>query len=546
MIRALTSSRRALAFGALIALGALAAATVLVMRVGGNEPAFIPSSEKVYTEGVAGTWQRINPIFATENEVDADLSRLIFAGLVRVGPDGQVLPDMAGLPEISEGGRTYTFRLRDDLQWHDGRPVTSQDVRFTIERITDPDFRGSPALAEAWASAEVIIPDLRTVVIRLPQPSAPFLARWATIGIIPAHGFRDTTAAAIYDAPFNAAPIGSGPYRLEALNSEEARLVANPRYHLGRPAIDVIRLRFFTDYPTALRDLQDGAIDGLLIRDDLTAAQLDALRQAGHLNVETRQRAAFFALYLNNDQALFEDERVRRAINIAIDRMSLVEDQLLGLATPSSSPIAPGTWAYAADYDTLSPAIDDARALLAAAGWEPDPTTGILVRQGAEFRFTIRTDNNSARMALAAAIAHQLEDLGIKVNVASTPFSVLRRDFLEERRYDAAVVGWDQGPDPDPYDGWHSSQAGASGVNIANFADVVADSLIAQGRTSTDPQIRVEAYRQFQEIWQQQAPSAVVAYPHFVYARTTRLQPAEPAILFSPADRFFDVHLWKI
>lgn len=546
MIRALSNSRRALAFGALITAGALAAAAVLVMRVGGDEPGFIPSEEKVYTEGVAGTWQRINPIFATENQVDADLSRLVFAGLVRVGPDGQILPDMAELPQVSEGGRTYTFRLRDGLEWHDGRPVTSQDVRFTIERITDPEFRGSPELAQAWASVEVIVPDLRTIVFRLPQPSAPFLARWATIGIIPSHGFRDTTAAGIFDAPFNAAPIGSGPFRLESLNSREARLVANPRYHLGRPAIDVIRFRFFSDYPTALRDLQDGAIDGLLVRDDLTAAQIDELREASHLDIETWQRAAFVALYLNNEQALFADEHVRRAVSLALDRSALVTEQLLGLATASASPIAPGTWAYNADYDDISPNIEEARRLLAEAGWEPHPTTGILVRQGSEFRFTIRTDNDPARTALATAIAHQLEALGIKVNVASTPFSVLRRDFLEQRRYDAAVVGWDQGADPDPYDGWHSSQAGSGGVNIANFADVVADSLIAQGRTSTDQAVRIEAYRQFQEIWQQQVPSAVIAYPHVIYAHTTRLHNSDRGVLFTPADRFFDIHLWTI
>lgn len=546
MMRALTNSRRALVFGALVTAGALAAAAVLVMRVGGDEPRFVPSAESVYTEGVAGTWQRINPIFATENQVDADLSRLIFAGLVRVGPDGQVLPDMAELPEISEGGRTYTFRLRDGLEWHDGRPVTAQDVRFTIERITDPDFRGSPELAEAWAAVEVIVPDLRTVVFRLPQPSASFLARWATIGIIPSHGFRDTAAEAMFDAPFNAAPIGSGPYRLEALNSQEARLVANPRYHFGRPNIDVVRFRFFSDYPTALRAFEDGGIDGLLIRDDLTPEQLDELRQIPNVTLESRQRAAFLALYLNNGQAQFEDERVRRAINLVLDRAALVEGNLLGLATPSASPIAPGTWAYDATYDHTSPDVEEARRLLAEAGWEPHPATGILVRQGSEFRFTIRTDNDPARMALAAAVANQLEGIGIKVTVASTPFSVLRRDFLEERRYDAAVVGWDQGPDPDPYEGWHSSQAGSNGVNIANYADVVADSLIAQGRTATDPAVRKEAYRQFQEIWQEQAPSVIIAYPHLLYAHTNRLQGPGAGVLFAPADRFFDIHLWTM
>jgi peptide/nickel transport system substrate-binding protein len=148
-------------------------------------------------------------------------------------------------------------------------------------------------------------------------------------------------------------------------------------------------------------------------------------------------------------------------------------------------------------------------------------------------------------VAVANEIARQLEPLGIRATVASTTFSVLRRDFLQERKYDAALAGWDQGPDPDPYFGWHSSQTGTAGLNLANYSDVVADSLIAKGRTTTDREVRKDAYRQFQEVWSEQAPSVVIAYPRYTYVHSAAVKIPPLGILFSAALRFSEVHRWK-
>ena len=394
---------------------------------------------------------------------------------------------------------------------------------------------------------EVETPDAQTVVFRLKQPSAPFLLRNATIGILPQHLLNSLSASALFDAPFNSAPIGSGPYRLESVDSRGAKLVASEQYHLGRPRIAVIQFRFYSDYPSALRGLVTGEVQGLFAREAISQAQLTELSRVKGMKVEQPQRAGYIVLYLNNDQAaFFQDDRVRQAVSLAIDRAALVERLFLGQATASSSPVAPGTWAYAPDYDRTSPDLEMARKLLDEAGWKPQPSTGILVRSGAEFRFTIRTDNDPVRIAIAGEVARQLEPLGIRATVASTTFSVLRRDFLSERKYDAAIAGWDQGPDPDPYFGWHSSQMGTAGLNLANYANVVADSLIARGRTSNDLEIRKDAYRQLQEVWSETAPSAILAYPHYVYIHTDALHGFQSGTLAWPAARFVDVYRWTI
>lgn len=545
MSRRPPGSRRTLLIAGLVAIALVGAGGAFLLGMI-EEESSAPTPAGAYVEGVAGTWKRVNPLFATTNEVDQDLVQLVFSGLVRLGPTGEVMPDLATIPHISDDGKTYTFRLRKGLRWHDGDPLTSADVAFTIEALTSPDFRGEPSLADPWLGVEVETPDELTVVFKLRQPYAPFLARHATLGILPKHLLGGLSGSQLLEAPFNAAPIGSGPYQLQTLDSLEGVLDAYPEYHLGRPQMERVRLRFYSDYPAALRALQQGDVGGVMFREGISDSQIAELNGIKGVNLEYPQRGAYIILYLNNDQAAyFQDERVRRAISMALDREQLVSRVYEGAATPSSSAVPPRTWAYADQYDLIQPRIEEAKRLLEEAGWTPHATTGILVREGAEFRITIRTDNDTLRVAVANEIARQLQQLGIRATVASTTFSVLRRDFLQERKYDAAVAGWDQGPDPDPYSGWHSSQMGTAGLNLANFADVVADSLITKGRTDSDIEVRRDSYRQFQEVWQELAPSVVIAYPRYTYAYPSALKGLKPGVLFSASQRFADIHRWK-
>ncbi|MEX1103470.1 MAG: ABC transporter substrate-binding protein [Dehalococcoidia bacterium] len=521
----------------------VAAVAALALRADEGATGLLGPTE--YVEGVAGSPQRVNPIFSSQNAVDEDLVQLVFSGLVGLGPNGEVRPDLAELPAISDGGRTYTFKLNPDARWHDGQRVTSRDVAFTIEKVTEPGFRGDSQLAAAWLEVEVETPDDETVVLRLPQASAPFLARAATLGILPSHLLEGVSAEEMEQASFNSRPVGSGPYRLESMDSREAHLVAHGDYHLGAPLIGTIRIRFYTDYPSAIRAAAAGQLDGLMVRDGLSEAQLAEVTKLKDRTVAQPQRSAFIVLYLNNDQALFSDPRVRQAISLALDRQEIVDNAFLGLATASKSPIAPGSWAYSQQYDLQEANLAKARELLTEAGWQASPTTGILVREGGEFRFTIRVDSDEGRLRAAEQVARQLETLGIRATVASTTFSVLRRDFLQERKYDAAVAGWDQGADPDPYFGWHSSQMGTAGLNLANFADIVADSLIAQGRTSQDFEVRKDAYRQFQEVWAELEPSVVLAYPRYIYVYPESMEGVPEGAIFAAPLRFADVHRWR-
>lgn len=538
--------RRPALLGGLVLVVAGVLAGVLWLLLSGDDANSEPVVEGEYVEGLAGSWHRLNPVYATTNEVDQDLARLIFNGLVRIAPDGAVEPDLAAaLPDVSADGTTYSFTLRAGITWSDGAPLTSHDVSFTIAAVQDTAFKGDSALAEAWDGVTIETPDDLTVVIRLPQASAPFLARHATLGVLPEHLLRGLDAAALFDAPFNSAPVGTGPYRLQSLTSSEAVLVPNDRYAGNRPNIERVRFRLYADYPAAIAAMLAGDLDGLMVRDTPTEKEIADLQSLPNVHAQAFQRDAYVVLYLNNDQAAyFAEPEVRRALSLAIDRRGLVDRILDGSARPSSSPIAPGSWAYSPDYDVTAPDLSAARRLLSEAGWEVSASTSVLTRGGTEFRFTIRTDNDPVRVAIANEVARQLEPLGIRATVASTTFSVLRRDFLQERRYDAAVAGWDQGPDPDPYFGWHSSQQGSAGLNIANFSDVVMDELIARARTTTDLDVRRDLYRQVQEKWEELAPGVVLVYPDYLYVQRDSVKGVRKGVLATPDQRFYGIEEW--
>ncbi|MGK2965274.1 MAG: ABC transporter substrate-binding protein [Tepidiformaceae bacterium] len=526
------------------ALGGAIAAVLLITMASCDDGSLIDPAGDRYVEGIAGSWQRVNPVFANANEVDRDISRLVFSGLTAFDATGRVVPDLAERWEVEDSGRTYRFHLRDDVRWHDGEPLRAADVAFTIEQLRDPEYRGDPQLAAVWDDVVVEIPDDLTVVFRLPSAYAPFLARQTGLGILPEHLLAGVSGEAMWNAAFNTAPVGTGPYRLVTLNRDSAELEAYAEYHGGAAAISSIDLRFYPDYPAAVRALEDGDVNGLLLREVASAGLTDEVQAISGAEVSEPQRGAYLVLYLNNQHVPFDDELVRTAISLAIDRRAIVEAAFSGTATPSSSPIAPGSWAYQAQFDFGDRDLEEARDVLAEAGWEPG-ANGVLTKAGTELRFTIRTDDDPARRAVASTIAAQLEDVGIRASVQSMAFSVLLRDFLQQRQYDAAVVLWDQGADPDPYS-WHSAEVGPDGRNIANTQSFLLDSLIGEARTTTDEAVRLDYYSQLQQVWQSEMPSVIVAYPRYLYVQSGSVERDPLGILFTAAERFAQIFRWGL
>lgn len=503
-----------------------------------------PAQGGRYVEGVAGSPSTINPLFAAFNEVDRDLTSLIFSGLVRLGASGAAEPDLAEQFKVTPDGRTYIFELRPGLFWHDGEPLDAQDVLFTVRAIQDAEFDGDPVLADLFRDVQVDAPDERTVIMTLPQPFAPFLARGATVGILPEHLLAGLDASDLADAPFNQQPIGSGPFRLAQLTPERAVLRPFPAYHLGRPLIDRLELRFYRDDASLLNALRNDEVDGALFRPGLDPEAMALLDGDSRWVRRSLHATTYSLVYLNQQVAAFQDSRVRRALQHGLDRETLIGRALAGQALPLDSPIVRDLWAYVGSPETY--AFDPARAaaLLDEAGWVLDD--GAREKDGVPLRFRLAASEDPVQIQVAQEIARQWGELGAQVEVQVSGASEFVEGVLLPRRFEAALVSVDPGPDPDPYPLWHSTQALGEGRNLAGFSDPTADRLLENSRQTSSPAQRAADYRAFQEIFARELPAVLLYTPTYQYVVRSDLQGLSPGLLLTLSARFSDVHRWYV
>ncbi len=486
----------------------------------------------------------MNPLYASFNQADQDLAALVFSGLVRMGAHGEVLPGIAERWDINADATEFTFHLRRNALWQDGKPVTADDVVFTAALLGSPDYAGDPALQQVWRGATAVKIDEYTVRFVLKQPFAPFLA-YCSIGLLPRHLLEGMSASRLADAGFNRQPVGSGPYRLVALDSAHAVLEAVSGYYLGGPYIKTIEIRFFRDPREAMNAVLRKEADGALLPPVFQANEWAALaaRQDVRLLRETRTNS--LVLYLNNGQPPFTDSRVRQALSLAIDRGRVADLAAGGRATPSDLPIPPGAWA--APAEAVAPSADPARAksLLAEAGWTPGPD-GTLTRQGKAIEFTLVANNDPGRVAAATEVARQLAVIGVKVQVATAGATEVLRDFIAPRRYEAVLYGWDPGIDPDPYPAWDSARDTPDGGNVARYHNSEVDRLLERARQTPDQAARRSLYDQFVARFRADAPSIVLYYAQDTYLLRRDIHGIEPAVLAQPSARFWDVADWYV
>jgi peptide/nickel transport system substrate-binding protein len=497
-----------------------------------------------HSEGVAGSFSRINPLYASSNEVDADLTALIFSGLTRLGPDGEVLPDLAESWDISGDDLAYTFHLRQNVTWQDGEPFTADDVIFTYDALRDPDFRGQPAQAELFHSIAITKVDDATVQIRLTQPFAPLLSH-LTVGILPSHLLEGQDADALYSSPFNQQPVGTGPFRLTDLSSQRAVLEANPAYYLGGPYLRRFEFRFYQDEPSLLKGLKAGEVQSAFFRSPLNADDSQYLKNDGNLQLLDLPSTTSTVLYFNDVWPSLQDKQVRQALAYATDRPGMISAILEDQAVEADSAIAAGTWSYypVLDRYTYDPA--QAAKLLDGAGWTLQPN-GVRAKDGQELRLAIITNEDPLRTAAADDVARSWAALGVPTDVSVQGPTTLLRDMLLPHDFVVAIYGFDGGPDPDPYPAYHSSQARPGGENLSGFSDPEVDLLLQNARQSSDVETRKVLYRQFQEIFAGEVPNLPLYQRTFTYAVDKHLQGVAPGVLFDSSSRFAQVNEWRL
>lgn len=530
-------------FFAVLAVGGLAIAAFWYAILANPRGEAVPASGGHYVEGVLREPERINPLFTGPNQTDADIASLVFSGLVRLGPDGTPQPDLAERWDVTNNGRSYVFHLRGGVEWQDGEPFDADDVVFTFRAIADPGFKGDAALSQLMQGVVVTARDPLTVEFKLEQTYAPFLA-YLTVGMLPQHLLQGLDPNQLYNAPFNARPVGTGPYAFKRRTNEGVELASSSSYYLGPPLISTFEFRVFPDATSLAAALRANSVDGTLFGADSQPEIARLTKSDARFALHDLTSTAYFTIYLDTRSPIFQQKDVRQALLQAIDIKSLIEAAADGAGVPSDIGIPKRSWAHT---DVTVPPFDPGAAarLLEAAGWSR-ARDGTRSNGERRLAFTLSTTNDPRRVALAQNIASQWLAIGVDAQVQPLDAGSYIGDVLLPRKFEAALVAVDPGPDPDPYPFWHSSQVTPPGRNLSSYEDTRIDDVLQRGRQNTDPARRKELYELFAGYLIPATPAIALYAPVFTYAQSTRTHGFSDSLLFTPASRFANVYQWYV
>ncbi|MDQ6714440.1 MAG: ABC transporter substrate-binding protein, partial [Candidatus Dormibacteraeota bacterium] len=444
--------------------------------------------------------------------------------------------------EVSPDGRSYAFTLRSNARWSDGTQVTAEDVVFTVRTVQDPQFPGA-LLNQSWKDIIATAVDAGHVRFALPGHNAGFLANLELLEIVPAHLLAGKTMAELASASPNLNPVGTGPFRMVTHLGDRIQLERNP-FAWRRPWLESFTIRSFTSQAAALDALDRGQIDGLANLTPSGAAQERANRQVAVLTASTYQYAELI-LNLKSDEPYFQDVRVRQAIARAIDRAAIIQDVLGGQAVPDDSPI-PRSIAWAYDSAAQQPAHDltAAAKLLDDAGWTM--VNGIRTKGTTSLSFGLTVSSDVPPYErVAEKAANQLSQIGIVAEVRPVTTASLIHDYLNPRTFDMTLTAFDNGPDPDVYSFWHSSQAHPGGFNFAGMKkNVFIDGDLEDGRNTLDLTARAKAYATFQEDFAKEIPAIFLYSPKYVMAVNRRIHGVRLDAAIEPDERYAYVSDW--
>jgi len=539
----------------LIAIVALVAIGILLLS---QQPALQqitpvqPTTGGVYSEGLIGSFGRLNPVLDYYNQVDRDVDRLIFCSLIQFGDKGIPESNVAESWGISADGKVYNFSIRDNAVWHDGQPVVSDDIVFTTELFRDDRLPFPQDQRELWKQIETIKLDERTLQFRLPEPFAPFMD-YLTFGILPKHLLENVPVDQLLNHEFNLKPVGCGPYQFDHLTSENGQvksvtLTAFEDYYRGRAYIDQVVFHYYPDGASALIDYQEGDIVGI---GQVTEEILPGVMGEPDLNLYTGQLPELMLIYLNLNNSsvpFFQDVAIRRALLMGINRQWIIDRILGGQSILAHGPIFPGVWAYYENIEQVAYDADKALAMLKEDGYTiPAEGGNVRAKEGVALSFEMVYPDTAKHKAIAEAIQKDWLQLGVQVNLKPLPYQDLISQYLEPRNYQAALVDINlaRTPDPDPYPFWDQAQIN-DGQNYAQWDDRQASEFLERARITINIDERAKNYRNFQVRFTTEMPALPLFYPVYSYAVDNQVQNVRVGFFFDPSDRFSIILEWYL
>lgn len=473
-------------------------------------PEYSPA-DKGDTLVIGGIGDAINLMpFMSSDATSHSISSLVFNALVTYDENLDFAPELAETWEVSEDNKSFTFHLRKDVKWHDGQPFTAADVELTFQAITHKET--PTAYAEDYLRVEKLeVLDPHTVRVTYPEPYSPALDSWTNLQILPAHILKDwfsPESNRIVDCPLKEKPVGTGPYVFKSwTRQQEILLEANPDYFRGPFKIKQYRFRVIADLSTMFNELRAGGLDEMPLTPQQFVKQANTEEMNRRFNKFAYLSRGYTYMGFNLKHPVFSDKKVRQAVSYGINKNEIIDGVYLGQGEESTGPYVPMTrWNNPAvkgyPYDPAK-----ATMLLGEAGWTDSDGDGVLDKDGKPFKFTLITNaGNDVREKIATVIQSNLKVLGIQVEIQTIEWAAFLKEFIHKRNYDAFILGWSLGIEPDQYLIWHTSQMKEGSLNHVGFSNEAADHLLEEGRRVLDLDERQKIYWQFHEIVSEEAP----------------------------------------
>lgn len=503
----------------------------------------VASEGGVYTEGVFGALDTMNPLFAS-TPAERAASRLLFASLLTYDTKNDLVGELAQHWSTDSSGKVYTVQLRPNAKWHDGESITADDVVYTFGLIKNADTR-SPLYA-GWRNIGVDKVDEHTVRFTLPVAYAAFLNS-LVIGILPEHALKDMHPSEFRTAPFNRAPtVGSGPFKFADLTSVDQkqshfllRTTANTSYVLGAPKLSGFQLHAYKDADTMPQAFNSQEVAGL---SDASVSQIGAL---GNAKNYTRINAPLFNgvyAFLRTDAAYLSDVKVRRALQTSTSRSSIVK-LLNNQVEELRGPLLPEQIGYRTDIDQPALNLDVAKKLLDEAGWVMGPD-GTRIKDGQPLKLHVVTVSSGNYPLVAEELMRQWGQIGVKFDSLVVKPEDAQQNVIIPRAYDILVYEIAIGRDPDVFAYWHSSQVSSIGLNLSNYKSAKVDDELDSARTRTDRALREAKYRLFVQQWINDVPAIALYRPSLSYIQNKNVATFTARPLVDATDRYYTVRNW--
>lgn len=564
----------------------------------------VPVRAGSYSEALVGAPKHINPLYSSVNDVDSDISGLIFSSLFKYDNQGNIVKDLAKDYKVGQDGKEYTIEIKEGVKWHDGSNLVADDIIFTFKAIKNPAY-DSP-LRGSFSGVSILKLGKRQIKFTLSEKYAPFLDL-LTFGILPREIWSRVPINAASLAELNLKPIGSGPYKFKSLvkdkmgNIKTYNLQINEDYYGVKPYIENLVFKFYPTFVEAISSLNNNNVDGLSYLPYVNKNDIVALNSLSMHELELPQIDSVF-FNLDSTNKGIKDLEVRKALAYAVSKEEIVSKVLNGAGKTAEGPLLESNFAFSEAGEEYEFDPKKAENILDDAGWKRVDISEEEIRRirdkekmiasttkaatstesdnegednselpslteaeraklflgpgkwrKKEFDeedkylyLSIATVNEERNARVAGKIKEYWENVGVKTEIKTFSVSRIQTEIIEPRNYEALLFSQFVGHDPDSYAFWHSSQAGKGGFNLSNYANEKADELLEEGRAILDKEKRKEKYEKFQELISKDVPAIFLYSPSYSYVQSKKIKGFQTKRINDPSGRLKDISSWYV